>query len=179
MRESHPKHRWAGEDVCNIKVGSLEAAISAMHKHPTAVAFTYILPDGEHKLGGTVFLKSKKPVRARPLLPAISAPLRCFHILPLASFKSTLEMVEWIRGWVIRRCYDTPTRLCLSPLIRLGCANPGLFAVGFDWQSSEHKTELLGVVSGCLIKVPEHKNKALWKEMLAAPTGTAHAHVQC
>ena len=41
-----------------------------MHKHPTAVAFTYILPDGEHKLGGTVFLKSKKPVRARPLLPS-------------------------------------------------------------------------------------------------------------
>lgn len=54
--------RPAGEDIYDCKVSSLEGAIQAMHKHPTAVAFTYILP-GEHKLGGTVFLKSKKPVR--------------------------------------------------------------------------------------------------------------------
>ena len=43
------------------KAANLEAAINAMHKHPTAVAFTYILP-GEHKMAGFVFLKGKKPV---------------------------------------------------------------------------------------------------------------------
>jgi hypothetical protein len=52
----------AGEDIANIKAGSLEVAIQVMHKHPTAVAFTYILPECDHKLAGTVFLKVKKPV---------------------------------------------------------------------------------------------------------------------
>ena len=51
-----------GEDIYNAKASTLDAAIQIMHKHPTAVAFTYILPDSEHKLKGTVFLKGKKPV---------------------------------------------------------------------------------------------------------------------
>ena len=62
MRMSSRLHVWAGEDIANSKAPSLDAAIQFLHKHPTAVAFTYILPDSEHKLRGTVFLKGKKPV---------------------------------------------------------------------------------------------------------------------
>ena len=54
---------YYGEDVSlnEVKAPNLEAAIQALHKHPTAVAFTYILPGTEHKLAGRVFLKGKKP----------------------------------------------------------------------------------------------------------------------
>ena len=54
---------YFGEDVSlnEVKAPNLEAAIQALHKHPTAVAFTYILPGTEHKLAGRVFLKGKKP----------------------------------------------------------------------------------------------------------------------
>jgi hypothetical protein len=38
-------------------------------------------------------------------------------------------------------------------------------------QTDETKTELVGVISGYLYKVPEHKTKAVWKEMLATPAG--------
>jgi hypothetical protein len=38
-------------------------------------------------------------------------------------------------------------------------------------QTDETKTELVGVISGYLHKVPEHKTKAVWKEMLATPAG--------
>lgn len=55
------KTRMAGEDMVQQKAANLETAIQMMHKHPTAVTFTYLMP-GEHKLGGTVFLKGKKPV---------------------------------------------------------------------------------------------------------------------
>jgi hypothetical protein len=61
---------WAGEDIFNSKAPNLDAAIQFLHKHPTAVAFTYILPDSEHKLRGTVFLKGKKPVRHTHPIPS-------------------------------------------------------------------------------------------------------------
>ena len=66
---------------------SLEAAIQVMHKHPTAVAFTYILPDADSKLGGTVFLKGKKPVSltARDqVLPPLSSLARVCSLWMLA-----------------------------------------------------------------------------------------------
>jgi hypothetical protein len=53
---------YYGEDITSCKAKDLDTAIQILHKHPTAVAFTYILPDSEHKLNGTVFLKGKKPV---------------------------------------------------------------------------------------------------------------------
>ena len=42
---------------------------------------------------------------------------------------------------------------------------------GYCLQTDETKAELMGVISGYIHKVPEHKTKAVWKEMLAAPTG--------
>eukprot|EP00286_Rhodomonas_abbreviata_P018604 CAMPEP_0181296646 /NCGR_PEP_ID=MMETSP1101-20121128/4816_1 /TAXON_ID=46948 /ORGANISM="Rhodomonas abbreviata, Strain Caron Lab Isolate" /LENGTH=1106 /DNA_ID=CAMNT_0023401527 /DNA_START=256 /DNA_END=3577 /DNA_ORIENTATION=- len=50
---------YFGEDVGNAKAPNLEAAILAVHKHPLACAFTYILPDSGHRYAGVVFLKGQ------------------------------------------------------------------------------------------------------------------------
>ncbi|KAJ1496241.1 hypothetical protein T484DRAFT_2529145 [Baffinella frigidus] len=46
-----------GDDLGSAKAPTLESAIYAVHKHPTACSFTWVIPDAGSKYGGYVFLK--------------------------------------------------------------------------------------------------------------------------
>ena len=60
-----PDTDYYGEDIGHARAANLEAAIQILYNHPTAVAFTYLLPDSEHKLAGTVFLKGQKALEQK------------------------------------------------------------------------------------------------------------------
>eukprot|EP00960_Hanusia_phi_P049235 759446-Hanusia_phi.AAC.3 len=66
-----PDTDYYGDDIGHARAASLEAAIQILYNHPTAVAFTYLLPDSEHKLAGTVFLKGQKALEQKQEYPGM------------------------------------------------------------------------------------------------------------